>query len=370
MAVEYFAAGGRLGTAARDAPGLTDAAGGPGDAAGAERGLASEGRALLGALLDDLVALDGVAPVAVANRPSVRALSAGRRSGVEFRPPEGDPIGAAVRAARERPGALLWPVAPETEGRLARWCRRAEEAGVRLVGPGAGGVRGVARRYRLLRRLDREGVRTPTTARAETPRRARSRARELGWPLVIKPGRGAGGAGTTRVEEPGQIEAAWSRAARVEPAFPPLVQPYVDGVPASAVLLCEGGRVRPLALSRQRVRFAPAARYEGGETPLRHPLGGEALTTATGAARAAGELRGLVGVDLVLARGGPVVMEINPRVTTSYLGLREHVGARAAAAALRAAGHRCEAVVPSVDLPLGADGAGPEPVLFGVGTEG
>jgi predicted ATP-grasp superfamily ATP-dependent carboligase len=33
-------------------------------------------------------------------------------------------------------------------------------------------------------------------------------------------------------------------------------------------------------------------------------------------------LWGYVGVDLVLTESGPVVLEINPRLTTSYCGLR------------------------------------------------
>jgi predicted ATP-grasp superfamily ATP-dependent carboligase len=47
-------------------------------------------------------------------------------------------------------------------------------------------------------------------------------------------------------------------------------------------------------------------------------------------------LAGFVGVDLVLADGGPVVVEINPRLTTAYLGLRRACAANVAALALEA----------------------------------
>jgi predicted ATP-grasp superfamily ATP-dependent carboligase len=39
--------------------------------------------------------------------------------------------------------------------------------------------------------------------------------------------------------------------------------------------------------------------------------------------RASGDLRGPVGVDLVLTRRGAVVIEINPRLTSSWIGLRK-----------------------------------------------
>jgi predicted ATP-grasp superfamily ATP-dependent carboligase len=37
-------------------------------------------------------------------------------------------------------------------------------------------------------------------------------------------------------------------------------------------------------------------------------------------------LWGYVGVDLVLTRDGPVVLEINPRLTTSYCGMGQALG--------------------------------------------
>jgi hypothetical protein len=46
------------------------------------------------------------------------------------------------------------------------------------------------------------------------------------------------------------------------------------------------------------------------------------LRAAAALARSAADLRGPVGVDLVLAAAGPVVIEINPRLTTSWIGLR------------------------------------------------
>lgn len=380
VVMEFFSAGGRL-------DGATDGGGAgrrPDDAQrrGDGRGLRAEGRALLAALLDDLAALPGVRPAAVIDRPTAAALEGGADPvspgdtldgvDVEPAPASGDPVEAAIRAASDRPGALLWPVAPETRGRLERACRAAEEAGVRLVGPSSRGVRRAARRRELLARLDRAGLPTPPTAAASSPDDAVRRARAAGWPAVIKPGRGAGAAGTTRVDGESSVEAAWSRAAAVEPALPPLVQTFVEGDPASAVLLVgRSGRVRPLAFSRQRVRFAPDARYEGGRTPYPHPAARRALDVAVGAARAVGGLRGLVGVDLVLAPDRPVVMEINPRLTTSYLGLRRHAGAAPAAAALRASGVRPAGPDPAeAALPLGLGDGVREAVSFPVGAGG
>lgn len=375
VVMEFFSAGGRLPDAA-DVPGRDGAAG---DGAGgrassdderAPPGLRVEGRALLAALVADLAGLPGVEPVAVADRATAAHLEGRTGAAVERVPAGAEPAGAAIRAAEERPGAALWPVAPETRGRLEEACRAAEEAGVRLVGPATRGVRRAAGRRALLQRLGRAGLPAPPTAEAASPAAARRHVRRAAGAAVVKPGRGAGGAGTTRVEDGDAAEAAWSRAAAVEPDLPPLVQPFLEGFPASALLLVDGaGGVRPLAFSRQRVRFAPGARYEGGHTPFRHPDARRALHVAADAVRASGGLRGLVGVDLVMARDGPVVVEINPRLTTSYLGLRRHVGAAAAAAALRASGlHPGDAGSPQTPLPLGLGADGPEPASFEAGA--
>jgi predicted ATP-grasp superfamily ATP-dependent carboligase len=374
--MEFFSAGGRL-PGATDAPGRGGAAGdGAGRRAADDRDvpadLRAEGRALLAALLADLAGLPGVEPLAVADRAATTHLEGRTGAALERVPAGAEPAEAAVRAAEERPGAALWPVAPETRGRLERACRAAEEAGVRLVAPAACSVRRAAGRRALLRRLGRAGLPVPPTAEAASPEAARRHARRAGGAAVVKPGRGAGGAGTTRVEDDAAAEAAWSRAASVEPGLPPLVQPFVEGPPASALLLADAdGDVRPLAFSRQRVRFTPGARYQGGRTPFRHPDARRALDVAADTARAAGGLRGLVGVDLVMAPDGPVVVEINPRLTTSYLGLRRHVGAAAAAAALRVSGLRPGGAGPTgAELPLGVGADGPEPASFTAGAAG
>jgi predicted ATP-grasp superfamily ATP-dependent carboligase len=62
--------------------------------------------------------------------------------------------------------------------------------------------------------------------------------------------------------------------------------------------------------------------YSGGRTPLDHPLYGQALEAARRTCEALPGLRGYVGVDLVLTGSEAVVIEVNPRVTTSYLGVR------------------------------------------------
>jgi predicted ATP-grasp superfamily ATP-dependent carboligase len=51
-------------------------------------------------------------------------------------------------------------------------------------------------------------------------------------------------------------------------------------------------------------------------------------------------LWGLVGVDLIAAEQGPLLLEINPRLTTSYVGLRPSLGENPAELVLNLIGRR------------------------------
>jgi len=66
-------------------------------------------------------------------------------------------------------------------------------------------------------------------------------------------------------------------------------------------------------------------RYHGGRCPLPRDLDSRARKLALAAVHLVGDARGFVGVDLLLDTSGAQkdwVVEVNPRLTTSYVGLR------------------------------------------------
>ena len=118
---------------------------------------------------------------------------------------------------------------------------------------------------------------------------------------------------------------------------PLLIQRYVAGLAASVSLLADGTRAMPLALNRQQVRHRVGRlSYAGGGTPFDHPLAARALDVAVRACELFPGLRGFVGVDMVLTDSEAVVIEVNPRLTTAYLGVRAAIDANVAAMALDA----------------------------------
>ena len=101
---------------------------------------------------------------------------------------------------------------------------------------------------------------------------------------------------------------------------------YVPGLAASVALLCGPAGRLALPPCKQRISDDGRLRYLGGELPLSAGLAARATELANRAVAALPPTIGYVGVDLVLGRDPngreDVVIEVNPRLTTSYVGLR------------------------------------------------
>jgi len=134
---------------------------------------------------------------------------------------------------------------------------------------------------------------------------------------VVKPVHGCGARGVRITEEP--------------PGEDEFAQRYIEGEHLSASLVgsmnvgeaCLYYSGRPplvLALNRQLVELEGGAfRYLGGETPVEHPRGEELLAAARKAVTVLG-CQGYAGVDMV-AGDRVYVVDVNPRITTSIVGI-------------------------------------------------
>ncbi len=143
---------------------------------------------------------------------------------------------------------------------------------------------------------------------------------DFSYPAVLKPIDGAGTMDTYLVTEAGACPVPARSMGSA------LLQPYAQGVPMSASFLVGAdGRAHPIAAGRQEIAIEHGRfHYRGGTVPV-EPLG---LEVAAQAVAAVPGLAGFVGVDYVwddVAKCG-VVLEINPRPTTSMVGLTRAAG--------------------------------------------
>jgi predicted ATP-grasp superfamily ATP-dependent carboligase len=116
---------------------------------------------------------------------------------------------------------------------------------------------------------------------------------------------------------------------------------YCPGLAASVAVLCGPAGNLPLPACRQRISNEGRFRYLGGEAPLDPVRFRRAQSLALAAIGCLPPTIGYIGVDLVLGESADgsddVVIEVNPRLTTSYIGLRRLVQTNLAAAMLAVA---------------------------------
>lgn len=110
-----------------------------------------------------------------------------------------------------------------------------------------------------------------------------------------------------------------------------VIQPFKTGVPASISCVMYRGQAQLLSCNRQLIEMNHhELNYRGSEINgmCQHWQAFERI--ANDIARAIPDLAGYVGIDVIVDEGEIFVLEINPRLTTSYAGLREAIGANPA----------------------------------------
>jgi predicted ATP-grasp superfamily ATP-dependent carboligase len=290
--------------------------------------LRAEGRAMLAAALADLAACPGIEAVTLVEPSLVESLRA-YVPGAEVHAIGDDGVEPLFRRlAREAAYALV--IAPEFDDLLATRCEWALEEGIRLLGPAPEAVRLCADKLRLTEHLREQGMPAPLSQLYEHV------DKHCPFPCICKPRFGAGAQATYLVYTPPSFRQVPERARQEGWTGPLIVQPACAGTPASVAFLIGPKQTLFLAPCEQRLEGESMSwphpqegrlRYRGGQVPLRRQADSPRLVAlAVGAISVVPGLTGYVGVDVVHGwdESGrqDVVIEINPRLTTSYVGLR------------------------------------------------
>ena len=231
---------------------------------------------------------------------------------------------AALRGAAGQFDEVLF-VAPECDGVLERLTAELAASDLRLACPHPTLVRLASNKHATAEHLARAGVAVPRGRFLRSGERLPS---DADYPAVLKPVDGAGSHLIRVLDRPDGLAVCPPHAAgwRLESLEP--------GRSASVLVArrSEDREESPTALpaSWQILSDDCGLRYLGGETPLPPSLDERARKLALRAAATLPPWRGFVGIDLVLGDdptgAADRVIEVNPRVTTSYIGVRRVVG--------------------------------------------
>jgi len=237
----------------------------------------------------------------------------------------------------------VYVIAPETGQTLQSLVQLVEQTGKPSLNCEADAIQKVADKTVLAETLKNSCLPAPETIAFDfnsSLAKVKSTIKnKLGYPVIFKPADGVSCSGLSLVKQDAQVENALAKISCESAGKHFIVQDFIRGVAVSVSLLCSGTEALPLSLNRQNVKLAApeaSSSYEGGIVPFDHPLKREAFMLAEKVARSFPGLRGYVGVDLVLAEDLPFVVDVNPRLTTSYVGLSRVAGLNVAQAIVNA----------------------------------
>ena len=277
--------------------------------------MALEGYAMLRAVAWDLwrsgfklaIALDRRAIGSLRLPPSIK---------VKVEP--GSLMGSMRKASLLADHALI--IAPPMAGIHASLTARLEELGLNVLGPLASKIAEVTDKATLMRTLSSLGLRIPKTVVLPSLSLddLLKAVDELGYPMVVKPKNGAGCKGVYVISKRSQLELV-AKSLASSPS-PYIAQEVIRGVHASVSLISDGHRAKPLSLNVQFLEWGFKPEYLGGLTPFNHCLAERVLEESRRCVEAL-KLKGYAGVDVVINSERPCIIEVNPRLTTSYVAV-------------------------------------------------
>jgi len=239
-----------------------------------------------------------------------------------------DERAAFERLCTESDAVLV--IAPEFNALLADRQTWAARRGTHCLGSSPGAIELAADKLRLAAHLKQHGL--PTIEAEELP----GSAAAWSWPAgddaasaswVVKPRFGAGSLHTYRVESRDDFEAVRRAYAELGASWPAIRQPYVKGEAASVGVLVgrDPFHIDVFPPGTQRLSDDGRFQYLGGQISGAARLSPEHEDIVRRACESIPGLAGYAGLDILFPADDPerlVIVEINPRLTTSYLGYR------------------------------------------------
>jgi predicted ATP-grasp superfamily ATP-dependent carboligase len=276
--------------------------------------LRAEGRAMLQAVLHDLWAIENVAATTLIQADvDLECPADFRASLVVVRSPSSRES-AFDEQVRNADGVLL--IAPETDGILAALAKRVEGLGGRLLSPPSAFVHWATDKSAVCETMPADGV--------PMPRGVRLTATDpwpdtFASPAVLKPNDGCGSQ-DVRLVDPAAGDARTNDHAVWR------LEQFTPGTAVSLMVLLGPTTRVPLMPCYQTLSDDGRFQYLGGQLPVSAEHERRALRLFQRVFGPLPEWQGFIGLDMVL---GPAddgsqdyLIEVNPRLTTSYVGLR------------------------------------------------
>ncbi|HLX26845.1 MAG TPA: carbamoyl-phosphate synthase large subunit, partial [Candidatus Cybelea sp.] len=276
----------------------------------------------------------GMSPVVINNNPETVSTDFDISDVLVFEPPGADEVEAAYRATKAR-GVML-AFGGQTAINLAGELQR---RGVPLVGSDRASLDMAEDREQFDAALARLGVTRPEGKAARSFREARAIARELGFPVLVRPSFVLGGRAMEIVYNEGQLASYAESAPPILPDAPLLVDKYLRGLEVEVDAVCDGDDIMIPGIFEHIER----AGIHSGDSISVYPTQTvdaemeRRIVEVTGAIARELRIRGLINIQFVIHDNDLFIIEANPRASRTVPIIQKATGVNMVAAATRIA---------------------------------
>jgi carbamoyl-phosphate synthase large subunit len=276
----------------------------------------------------------GRSPVVVNNNPETVSTDFDISDALVFEPPTADEVEAAYRATAAQGVMLAFggQTAINLAGELSR-------RGVPIVGSDRRSMDMAENREQFDAALARLGVARPEGKAARTFREARAIARELGFPVLVRPSFVLGGRAMEIVYNEAQLAEYAESAPAILPAAPLLVDKYLRGLEVEVDAVFDGDD----ALIPGVFEHVERAGVHSGDSISVYPVQSidpsmeRRIADVTLAIARELHIRGLINIQFVIHDELLYIIEANPRASRTVPIIQKATGINLVAAATRIA---------------------------------
>jgi carbamoyl-phosphate synthase large subunit len=276
----------------------------------------------------------GRSPVVVNNNPETVSTDFDISDTLVFEPPGPDEVEAACQATHAR-GVMLAFGGQTAINLAAELSRR----GLPIIGSDRRSLDMAENREQFDAALARLGVARPQGKAARSFREARAIARELGFPVLVRPSFVLGGRAMEIVYNEAQLASYAESAPPILPDAPLLVDKYVRGLELEVDAVFDGDDM----LIPGVFEHVERAGVHSGDSISVYPVQSideameRRIADVTAAIAAEIGIRGLINIQFVLHGGVLYIIEANPRASRTVPVIAKATGINLVAAATRIA---------------------------------
>ncbi|HTA55808.1 MAG TPA: carbamoyl-phosphate synthase large subunit [Candidatus Acidoferrales bacterium] len=276
----------------------------------------------------------GHSPVVINNNPETVSTDFDISDALVFEPPGADEVEAAYRATNAI-GVMLAFGGQTAINLAAELSRR----GVKIIGSDRRSLDMAENREQFDAALARLGVARPQGKAARSFREARAIARELGFPVLVRPSFVLGGRAMEIVYNEAQLAAYAESAPAIQAGAPLLVDKYIRGLELEVDAIFDGDDILIPGIFEHLER----AGVHSGDSISVYPvqtIDAEMEQRIAGVTHAIARelrIRGLINIQFVLHDATLYIIEANPRASRTVPIIQKATGINLVAAATRIA---------------------------------